>query len=331
MIWNTSFDPAVLSYDAEYENSLHFSEAFRGYTDELVERLIGNHDLAASMLPSSDPARESFWPSSVSGPAAPESGSIRQYDGESDDRAGGRVSFVRDLLRPGAQLGEPSLVVTRHVVEHLEDPVAVLSDVRRALGQREATLYVEVPAAEYLVEQDAIWDIIYPHVTCLTAPALRAILERAGFQPQEHGYAFGGQYLWVEASTAAPVRAAADPGRVTEHTVTRFADRLSAKRAEWADRLPRLLAGGSVALWGAGAKGATFLNLVEGGDSIEAVIDVNPRKQGKYVPGTGQLIVGPSALTGRDVSAVVVMNPVYATEIHETLRGLGIEAELVLA
>ncbi|MGH3111913.1 MAG: methyltransferase, partial [Gaiellaceae bacterium] len=38
LIWNTSFDPDVLSYDADYENSLHFSGEFCRYTEELAER-----------------------------------------------------------------------------------------------------------------------------------------------------------------------------------------------------------------------------------------------------------------------------------------------------
>ena len=50
LIWNTCFDPDVLSYDAEYENSLHFSGEFRRYTDELVERLIESHQLAGGLV-----------------------------------------------------------------------------------------------------------------------------------------------------------------------------------------------------------------------------------------------------------------------------------------
>ena len=38
--------PACSSYDADYENSLHFSPAFRRYSDALAEQLVERHELA---------------------------------------------------------------------------------------------------------------------------------------------------------------------------------------------------------------------------------------------------------------------------------------------
>jgi C-methyltransferase C-terminal domain len=207
----------------------------------------------------------------------------------------------------------------------------MLTTVRRALGKRAAAVYVEVPSAEYVFRDDAIWDVIYPHVTCLSAPALRTLLERAGFSVHEHGYAFGDQFLWAEASTTAT---GPDGPHATDgipSLVSRFAYRVAAKRAHWADSLRECLACGSVALWGAGAKGTTFLNLLEPGAEIDTVVDVNPRKQGKYVPGTGQVITGPASLRKRRPSTVIVMNPVYRDEIDRTLRVLGVDAEVVVA
>ncbi len=60
-------------------------------------------------------------------------------------------------------------------------------------------------------------------------------------------------------------------------------------------------------------------------------MDVNPRKQGRYVPGTGQRITAPDSLVGQDLRAIVVMNPVYSAEIERTLRELGIDAEVLVA
>jgi hypothetical protein len=58
---------------------------------------------------------------------------------------------------------------------------------------------------------------------------------------------------------------------------------------------------------------------------------VNPRKAGRHVPGTGQRVISPSSLAERDPRAVVVMNPVYAGEIEQSLRDLRIGAEVVVA
>ena len=332
LIWNTRFDPEALSYDAEYENSLHFSGEFRRYTEELVERLVGSHELAGKHVAEIGSGKGEFLAQLCERGACTGVGFDPTYAGESDGRAEGRLIFVRDLFRPGADLGGASLVVCRHVVEHLEDPVGVLAQVRRALGEGRASVYVEVPSAEYLLGEEAIWDVIYPHVTCLSAAALGEILARAGFHPGEHGYSFGGQYLWMEASTE-PVRSARPAGTngAVSAAAIQFRDRLAAKRELWSNRLELLVADQSVVVWGAGAKGTTFLNVVAGGKSVETVVDVNPRKHGKYVPGTGQRIVAPDSLLEQQAGTIVVMNPVYSEEISRALRELGLEADVLVA
>jgi hypothetical protein len=331
LIWNTRFDPDVLSYDAEYENSLHFSGAFRRYTEELSERLIATHELQGKHVAEIGPGKGEFLAELCERGNCTGIGFDPSYGGESDGRAGGRISFVRDVFGATSDLGDAELVICRHVLEHLDDPVGFLSTARRAMGERAATVYVEVPAAEYLIGEDAIWDLIYPHVTCFTAQALREALQRAGFYPLEHGYAFGGQYLWVEATTD-PIRSAADwdGNRFVELAVDRFGERLASKRRLWSERLPRLLQEGQVGVWGAGAKGTMFLNVVAAGDKIDTIVDVNPRKHGKFVPGTGQRIRGPESLQA-GTRTVLVMNPLYVNEIAATLGDLGRDVALLTA
>ena len=332
LIWNTRFDPEALSYDGTYENSLHFSGEFRRYTEELVERLIRTHDLAGRRVAELGCGKGEFLAQLCESAGCTGIGFDPSYAGESDGRAEGRLSFVRELFGPGSDPGGATLIVCRHVVEHLEDPVGVLATVRAALDDARATLYVEVPSAEYLLREAAVWDVIYPHATCISAAALREILERAGFHPTDQGYSFGGQYLWMEASSV-PVgssgEGAAD-GAVTADAM-QFAERFEGKRERWENHLEHLLASQPVVVWGAGAKGTTFLNAIRAGNSIEYVVDVNPRKHGKYVPGTGQRIVAPDSLLEQRPGAVVVMNPQYVDEIHRALRELGSQADVLVA
>jgi SAM-dependent methyltransferase len=332
LIWNTRFDPDVLAYDGTYENSLHFSGEFQRYSRELIERLTRTHDLAGGRVAELGCGKGEFLAQLCETAGCTGIGFDPSYAGEAEGRAAGRLSFVRELFGPASDLDGATLVVCRHVLEHLEDPVGVLALVRRALGESPARLYVEVPSGEYLLREAAIWDVIYPHVTCLTRPALVEILERSGFHPTDYGYSFGGQYLWMEASNIPAGTSATDgDGGSATTTAIRFGDRLAAKREGWSNRLEHLLADRSVVVWGAGAKGTTFLNAIPTGESVEYVVDVNPRKHGKYIPGTGQRIVAPDTLSGRQPGTVVVMNPIYAGEIREALRELGCSADLVLA
>jgi hypothetical protein len=52
---------------------------------------------------------------------------------------------------------------------------------------------------------------------------------------------------------------------------------------------------------------------------LDCVVDVNPRKQGCFLPGTGHPILAPGALAERDVRHAVLLNPNYHAEIAATL------------
>ena len=88
-------------------------------------------------------------------------------------------------------------------------------------------------------------------------------------------------------------------------------------------------AGQRVVVWGGGAKGVTFLNTLKTQDQIEYVVDINPRKQGRYVPGTGQQIVPPEFLRDYQPDVVIVMNPIYKSEIEQIIKGLGLTAKFL--
>ena len=40
-------------------------------------------------------------------------------------------------------------------------------------------------------------------------------------------------------------------------------------------------------IWGGGSKGVSFLNFLEIHEQIKYVVDINPHKQGNYIPVTG--------------------------------------------
>ena len=84
-------------------------------------------------------------------------------------------------------------------------------------------------------------------------------------------------------------------------------------------------------IWGAGSKGVSFLNTVDPNGTIEFAVDINERKRGQHIAGTGQRIVGPDELVNIRPAKVVVMNPNYRDEIGARLRDLGLDAEVVVA
>jgi len=188
----------------------------------------------------------------------------------------------------------------------------------------------------HMLRTAGVWDLVYEHAWYFSGPALHRLFGAAGFAVQQVGTSFGGQYLWLDAVAPAPGRERCAPSDlVAVDDVVRHARRFGAAveqcRTSWADALARRgRARQRLALWGAGSKGITFLNWVPGADQIELVVDLNPRKHGRFVPGTAQQVVAPAALREHRPDLVLVMNRLYETEVAASLDELGIDAELVV-
>ncbi|OQA49016.1 MAG: hypothetical protein BWY45_03510 [Euryarchaeota archaeon ADurb.Bin294] len=75
---------------------------------------------------------------------------------------------------------------------------------------------------------------------------------------------------------------------------------------------------GAVFLWGAGAKGVMYANLIDpGAECISGIVDVNPDKQGGFIPGSGHVVISPEQLPENGL--VVVMNENYVDEIRKQI------------
>ena len=164
---------------------------------------------------------------------------------------------------------------------------------------------------------------------------MRTAFEKTGFVVHSVSHVFGGQYLWLEAGLA-DVSDVSDVSDVTVDAggVPELAKRYAEEEArlcdEWRLRFVSLHGAGPVAVWGAGAKGTTFVHLVDPTrNMIDCVVDLNPNKQGKFVPGTGHPIVDMKELSMRGVRAAVLMNPNYREENERLLAAAGITVQLI--
>jgi len=85
-----------------------------------------------------------------------------------------------------------------------------------------------------------------------------------------------------------------------------------------------------VAIWGAAAKGVTLANLIDPDATLLAcIVDINPNKQGKFLPGSAHPIVGPAEMGTLGVRTALVTNPNYFEENSRIVRNAGLHLELV--
>jgi hypothetical protein len=202
------------------------------------------------------------------------------------------------------------------------------------LRQRQArSVFFQVPDSRRIFEDGAFWDIYYEHCSYFTEGSLKRLFRGAGFEIIDLWRDYGDQYLMIAARPGACASRATSAGDdLTEETATlvaRFAEGGPRAIASWQERLRALQAAGrKTVLWGGGSKGVAFLTTLGVGDEVAYVVDVNPRKDGTYMAGTGHKIIGPGDLTDFRPDVAIVMNPIYREEIASMLTGLGLATEL---
>ncbi len=329
LLHNAAFDQQLVLYSPEYENSIHFSPVFQGYIDELARRLVDRYDLHGKDIVEIGCGNGDFLTSLCLLGDNRGVGYDPSHDPARAPASDGRVRISADPYPDEGVTAD--LVSSRHVLEHLPDPGSLVSSVRTSLGDRRGGIvYFEVPDATYMLEEAAIWDLIHEHCSYFSAPTLFWLFGRAGFEIIEVGRSLGDQYLWIEARPG-PLPAGGPPLpdiTALEKLLADFADTFTSTVEGWKERVAGLDSD-RVAVWGAGAKGVMFLNLVDPEGRIRHVVDINPHKHGRHVPGTGQRIVGPADLAGDPPEHVIVMNPLFAEEVRATLAGVGVRADVL--
>lgn len=334
-VFNQAFDPALMEYTQGYENSLHFSPRFQAYAEALARRLVEQHQLRNRTIVEIGSGTGEFLTLLCQLGDNRGFGFDPSYLPEPATQADRRVTFIQDFYTPRSASYNADMVVCRHVLEHIQHPASLLLQVRHALGDRpDATIYVEVPNVLFMLRDLSIWDIIYEHCSYFSAGSLAYTLHAAGFAIERLTEEFGGQFLAVDAH---PVRIDVAPAAHNSETTgqlagaaARFAASYHQRLDTWRARLAHMASAGQRAvIWGAGSKGVTFLNVLGITEEIAYAIDINPRKHGMHIAGTGQPIVPPEHLRSYRPDTIVIMNAIYRDEIESTAAALGLDAEII--
>ena len=337
-IYNTVFDASAMQYEAGYENALHFSSRFREYAENLAKRLVDKYDLRQKRILEiacgdgyflrflcelGNNRGIGFDPSYVEDP--------------SKENTCSNVAIIPDYYGEQYAHRQADLVCCRHALEHVPDPVAFLRTIRRSIAKcRDTAVFFEVPNALFILRDLSVWDIIYEHCSYFSPPSLVQCFRAAGFHVVCVREEFEGQFLSVDATladdacrqSAAETKGVAELVQITEKCARCFDQKLE----HWRARLDAFRrAKRRVAVWGSGSKGVTFLNMMKGTVAADLVVDVNVRKEGRFVAGAGQEVVSPTFLLDYRPDIIIIMNPIYAQEIRDIVFSMNVPAEFLIA
>ena len=334
-IQNRCFDPSLQAYSPAYEETQFFSPRFRRFLEELCDDQSARYALRGKTVLEIGCGKGEFLATLCERAGCSGIGIDPGYRPERmRSPAEDRLQFIRDFYGPSYADLQADYVCCRHTLEHIGDVADFMRLVRRPIGNRaDVAVFFELPDTERVLLEAAFWDIYYEHCSYFTQGSLARLFRRTGFEPRLLWKAYNGQYLMIEASPAlletGPRLPEEDDLERTRRQVDRFVAAVGARIGELKSQLARWRDDGkTVILWGSGSKAVSYLTTLGVTDEVEAVVDINPYKHGKYLAGTGHEIVAPEALARIRPDCVVIMNRIYSDEIRADLERLGLRPEI---
>ena len=301
LIFNQAFNPELMHYDADYQNEQAVSTVFQQHLHN-VSNVIQKHFQGCSLIEVG--CGKGHFLEQLQGMGFDIIGLDPTYEGSN-------TSVIKKYFSPEIGL-KADVILLRHVLEHVQDPITFLSNLLAANG-RSGKIYIEVPCFDWICDHRAWFDIFYEHVNYFV---LSDFYRMFGVV-YEAGHTFNGQYLYVLADLSTIRMPTIEvskrfelPGKFLE-TVDKYSTSLRAQKTE--DKTMSVI-------WGGASKGVIFALFMErAGAKIDVVIDINAAKQGKYLAATGLKVMAPEEAMHKlsPGSDIFVMNGNYLNEIQE--------------
>ena len=222
---------------------------------------------------------------------------------------------------------EADVLIGNNVLAHVPDQNAFVAAMATLLAPT-GSIVMEVPYVRDLIEHTEFDTIYHEHHCYFSVRSLETLFARHGLYLNrvEHHPIHGGSLRFFASTDPARqpsvdeyLAAEAIAGMDTIGYYQDFADRVDGVRIALNDLIDDLRRGGAtVAAYGAAAKGAILLNYAGlDGEQIDYVVDRNPHKQGKLMPGVRLPIYDPSKIDEDPPDYLLILPWNFKDEIME--------------
>lgn len=232
--------------------------------------------------------------------------------------------IVRDYFIPQRDLKKykPSLITCRHVLEHLENPRDLLTEISYYCNKYDLNPLVlfEVPCIQNALDLNRISDFLYEHPSNFIVRSFRTIFEISGFQEIKIDCCYNGEVLvgLFKARKNTPVNLAYQFRSAAFVTVQNVTEQLRCLTHP-------------IYFWGGTGKSASFLNIFGvDADRFPFVVDSDNNKVGRFVPGTGQEIQSVDWLLKQPPGIIVITTPWRAKDIYQEIQRCGIQSRSIV-
>ncbi len=328
-VTNRAFDADRAEYSARYEETQAFSPTFVDFGRRLAKSWVGEHALHGKHVLEIGCGKGEFLTWMIEAGAGSGTGIDPGVHPERlSGEAASRIDWIADFYDERYAHLEADAIVCRHTLEHIHPVGDFLRTLRANLGDSGTVVLFELPDTLRVLREAAFWDVYYEHCSYFTLDSLERLFHHCGFEVLSGSYEYDDQYLLIEAVPAPRSGRSNASDRARDEVVAlarRFGHAVEETVRGWEARLRAVKQeGGHVALWGGGSKAVALLSALGDPSLVDVVVDINPHKQGKFIAGTGHLVLSPGGLVEVAPELVVAMNPIYLDDIRSDLDALGL-------
>ena len=331
-IYNTTMDLKLTEYSGRYEETQGFSGIFTRFHRQLANDVIekfglkdkkvveigcGKGDFLMLLCADNQNQGIGYDPSYI--PA-------RNTEHNSDN-----VEFITDFYSEKYQNEEVDFVCCKMTLEHIPETHQFIATVRNSLAEG-TNIFFMIPESQRILETCAFEDIYYEHCSYFTPYSLSYLFGTNNFKEIDTFTLYNDQYLAISATPCAEgqLPKTQDDLFKISSLVKCFPAKFAAERDQWKRQIEeRNNAGKQIVIWGSGSKGVSFLTTLGLTDEVSYAVDINPHRQGYFMPTTGHEIVSPEFLVELKPDTIIVMNSIYIDEIREQLNSLGLNPEIL--
>lgn len=159
-IFNSDFDFSKLSYGENYDNTQDISPYFNSYISKLAKELIEKKKIQNSIIVEIGCGKGIFLKKLV---FKKKWGNIGygfdpSFVGKKS-QLNGRLNFEQRYYDLDCGKIKSDAIISRHVIEHIQDPLRLLKLIRKSLGKSTSTkIYFETPTVDWILKNQVVYD-----------------------------------------------------------------------------------------------------------------------------------------------------------------------------
>mgnify|MGYP001218242975 FL=1 len=313
-IENSLFQVKKIKYDDDYQNDQSKSLQFKNHMMNMLKILKKNFSKNSKLIEVGCGKGEFL--------SIVKKEKYFQYQGYDSTYQGNNKNIFKRYLKKTDNI-QADVVVLRHVLEHIKEPHIFLKKMKKIFG--DANIFIEVPNYDWIIRNNAFYDITYEHVNYFSKKSLASIFNN---QFQTRGLCFNNQYQYFLGNLK----------NISDNFEKKYEKKKYWIYLDFYKLFPKIKTTlnnietisskyKNIYIWGAATKGCMFL--VHCSDNkklkkkIKNAVDINKFKCGKYLPISKIKIIHKNEFMKKVNSSedlLLISNPNYKREIMQELK-----------